>query len=337
MNLLFTCIGRRGYTAEWFREHLAPGDRILGTSNTRWTPGFHACDHGFLMPEVKSDEYIPALLDLCRNEEVDALFSFFDPDVDRISRHREQFVALGVVPVVPAVDVSRVCFDKWETFGFLTERGFRTPLTFRDLESALQALAQGRLAYPVVVKERCGFASRHLHMARDEEQLRSFFALAPDLIVQERLPGEEHSLDVLNDLDRRVISVIVKRKLLMRAGETDQAESIHHSEALTLGERLGRELGHVGPLDVDFFIDGDNLAVLELNPRFGGAYAVSHLAGADFPRKLVAMLRGERLEPDLGNYRGGVEMMKDYRILPAFPGPITSFMDPDSRDRPPSG
>jgi carbamoyl-phosphate synthase large subunit len=321
VNLLFSCIGRRGYVAEWFREHLEPGERILGTSNTEWTPGFHACDAAFLVPDVASPDYVPALLDLCQKEEVTALLSFFDPDVDVLSRQRDRFREIGVVPVLPDARVSTIGLDKLETFRFLREHGLPTPETFADLPSALAALRGGRLSFPVVVKARFGFASQNLFFARDDAELVAFFARAPDMIVQEQLPGQEHSLDVLNDLSgRRVVSAVVKRKVMMRAGETDQAVTVEHAAALDLAERLGRALGHVGPLDVDIFVDGDAVFVLELNPRFGGAYAVSHLAGADFPRKIVDMLRGREVPSDVGRYRVGVRMMKDYKILPAYEG-----------------
>jgi carbamoyl-phosphate synthase large subunit len=325
MNLLFSCIGRRGYIADWFREHLGPGDRIIGTSNTPWTPGFHACDEGVLMPDLASEAYIPTLLELCRKRRIQALLSFFDLDVVAISRHRERFRELGVVPLVPDARVAEIGLDKLETARFLGSHGFRVPETFTELEAARAALREGRLRYPVIVKPRFGFASQNLFAARTDEELRIFFGCASDMLVQERLAGQEHSLDVLNDLEGRVVSVIVKRKVMMRAGETDQAESVRHPAAVELGGRLGRVLGHVGPLDVDLFVDGDELAILELNPRFGGAYAISHLAGADFPRKILDMVRGVPVESDIGRYTVGVQMMKDYRIVPAFAGDLTDL------------
>jgi len=71
----------------------------------------------------------------------------------------------------------------------------------------------------------------------------------------------------------------------------------------------------VGPLDVDLFVEGDRASVLEMNPRFGGGYPASHLAGADFPRLILRMIRGEPVEPEVGQFRSGVMMMKEYRIL----------------------
>lgn len=325
MNLLFTCIGRRGYIAEWFREHLSPGDRILGTSNTEWTTGFNACDAAFLVPDVSSEAYVPALLDLCRKENVDAILSFLDLDVDVIARHRDRFIAAGVVPVVPDAGVSTVGLDKLATCEFLRKHGLQAPETFADLESARAALREGRIGWPVVVKPRFGFASQNLFLAHEDQELASCFQRAPNMLVQQLLPGQEYSMDVLNDLQARVVSVVVKRKILMRAGETDQAVSVDHPAALELGVRLGRALRHIGPLDVDLFIDGDSIVVLELNPRFGGAYACSHLAGANFPHKILRMLRGERVEPEIGGYVAGVRMMKDYAILSGRWGALTDL------------
>ena len=320
MNLLFSCIGRRGYLADWFREQLEPGERIIGTSNSEWTPAFHSCDKGVLMPDVKSEAYVPTLLELCRKEEIRALLSFLDADVDAIARHREEFEALGVVPLVPEAAVSRIALDKLATSEFLRAHGLPAALTFVELDAARTALAEGRLQFPVFVKPRLGFASQNLFLARNHVELDAFFAYAPDMIVQERLKGPEYGVDILNDLRGRVVSVVVKHKVLMRAGETDQAETVDHPAVLDVGVRLGEALGHVGPLDVDLMVDGDRISVLELNLRFGGGYPAAHLAGADFPRKIVDMLRGRPVEADIGSYAKGVRMMKDYLVRPAWRG-----------------
>ncbi len=318
MNILISCIGKRGYLADYFRAHLGPGDRIIGTSNTRWTPGFASCDKAFVLPDIDTPEHIPAILDICKQEKVDGLFSLFDPDVEALSRNLNAVRSLGVVPIVCSAEVSRVCFDKWQTYLFLREHQFKVPTTFIDLEEAKEALRRGVIAFPLVVKPRYGYGTRHTFFTRDIEQLDAFFHYVPDMVVQQAILGSEHNMDLCLDLDGEVIAVVAERKFERHGGETEQAEAVHEPRLMEAGLRLGRTmgaLGHVGPLDVDVFLQGDTAVILELNPRFGGMYPTAHLAGADFPRMVLKMIRGEPVRPCIGDYRAGVRMMKSYLIV----------------------
>ena len=109
------------------------------------------------------------------------------------------------------------------------------------------------------------------------------------VIVQEMIDGAEHGLDVLNNLSGEFTSVYAKKKMGMRAGETDKARLVDNADLNSLGERLGKALKHVGNLDVDVFVtDDQRLVVLELNPRFGGGYPFSHELGARYPEALLA-------------------------------------------------
>ena len=107
--------------------------------------------------------------------------------------------------------------------------------------------------------------------------------LAGDAIVQPALSGVEHGLTVVNDFEGRFQAVLANRKRAMRAGETDVAETVDDDRLDAAGRALGESLRHVGALDVDVFVDGDQVTVLDLNPRIGGNYPFSHLAGADLP------------------------------------------------------
>lgn len=315
MNLLFSCIGKRGYIARLFRPHLESGSRIIGTSNSPWTPGFHSCDAGYLMPDLSSPDYIPAMLELCRKERIEGLLSFFDMDVHRLSAHVDDFAAIGVKCFIPSFQVADICFDKLRTFQFLRENGFDTPDTYVDLEEAKKALGDGRLSFPVYVKPRSGFGSRNTFQACNMNELEVFFSLESNMLIQESLGGDAYDFDILNDLHGRVLSVVPWRKLLSRMGETEQTRTVESPELMDLGVRLATKLGHAGPLDADLFKWNGKIYVLEINLRFGGGYPTSHCAGADFPKMIVQMARGEQPETNLGNYQRDVVMIKDLQIV----------------------
>jgi carbamoyl-phosphate synthase large subunit len=325
MKLFLSTVGRRGYIVDYFREAV-PDAEIHGSSNSEWTSGFAACDKRVLMPSISEPGYPDALMGYLSDAGVNGLLSFYDLDVLALSRHRSRILALGVVPLIPGEPVADTCLDKWKTFQFLTEHGFATPPTFLAVEDALAAVANGGASFPMILKPRFGFASIGLYRCRNEQELRFFASyLASEFVIQEVIRGHEHSFDILNDLDGQTLSIVAKRKLQMRAGETDMSETVKTQALLDLGTRLSDALGNRGPLDVDFFLDEEGRAIiLELNPRFGGGYPGSHVAGADFPRKIARLIRGERLTADIGNYREGVRMMKDIRIIQPELSPVAA-------------
>jgi carbamoyl-phosphate synthase large subunit len=135
------------------------------------------------------------------------------------------------------------------------------------------------------------------------------------MIIQEELQGDPFDFDILNDLEGKTISVVPWKKYRSRMGETEQAQTFKDQHVIDFGIMLGTKLGHIGPLDADLFIRGKNISVLEINLRFGGGYPVSHLAGANFPAKIIAMVRGEEVKKDFGNFQHGIVMMKDNLVI----------------------
>jgi len=315
VNLLFSCIGRRGYIADYFRTHLSRGDLIIGTSNSPWTPGFHACDRSYVLPDIASGAYIPAVKDVCRREKIDAILSFFDPDAHALSRHIHEFKELGITAFIPEPAVCDASFDKLESFRFLSRSEIATALTCASLQEAYEALRQCTLSFPVYVKPRYGFASRNIFLAADQAQMETFFDLEPHMLVQERLEGDEYDVDVCNGLDGSVLSVVPWRKRLSRLGETEQAQTCRDRELIDAGLKLGEALGHTGPLDADLVVKDGIVSVLEFNLRFGGGYPVSHLAGADFPGILVDLLKGNHPPPRIGEFQDNVVMMKSLNVI----------------------
>jgi carbamoyl-phosphate synthase large subunit len=325
MNLLFSCIGKRGYIADYFRPHLENIGKIIGTSNTKWTPGFEHCDTNYIMPNIDNPNYITKVKEVCEREAISAILSFFDPDVVALSKCFDEFVSIGVTPIIPRREIAEICFDKFLTYQFLSKNNFKTAKTYLRIEDAIVDLSSGDLNFPVYVKPRRGFGSSLTFKARNKLELQAFFNYAPDMIIQEELEGEAIDFDILNDLNGNVVSVVPWKKFRSRLGETEQAQTFKHQDVIEFGVKLGNTLGHIGPLDADLFLQDGQVSVLEINLRFGGGYPVSHLSGADFPAKIIKMIKGEELIPDIGNFLENVVMMKDNLVIGGLAG--TYFAD----------
>jgi len=312
INVLFTCAGRRNYLAGYFRA-AREGVRIVGADMVPHAPALQECDVGWLVPSVFAPDYVEAIARVCEAESIDVLISLNDHELPVLSRGRERIERTGARLLISAPEVIDLCFDKLRTAEWLAGLGIGTPRTFTDLAEVHAALDADTLSLPLVVKPRWGSASTATFSVHSRAELDHAYALvtadvlrgsaaahsgaevAEDqrVIVQQRLGGTEYGVDVLNDLHGAPCSVYVKEKIAMRSGETDRACLRDEPRLLACAQRIGAALGHIGNLDGDFFLDGDAVAVLELNPRFGGGYPFSHTAGADYPAAILAWLDGE--------------------------------------------
>lgn len=331
-NVLLTCAGRRNYLVGYFREALAGRGRVLVADASPYAPAMQEADQSFTVPPVHSPDYMPTLLGLCRQQQVGLLISLNDLELPSLARHRDDFLSCGVFPVVASPEVVDLCFDKWATAAFLARLGLTAPRSFLALGACREALDRGEISFPLIVKPRWGTASIGVERPADWEELewvwrmghhrlaRSPLArLSRDrndcLLIQEHLPGEEYGLDIVNDLDGNYVATWVRRKLAMRAGETDQAETVSHPLLEAVGAQLARTLRQPGILDCDVFLHGEDCRVLEINPRFGGGYPFSHAAGADLPSALIAWSRGETPAPNWLQVRPGVISAKCDRLV----------------------
>lgn len=333
MNVLLTCAGRRNYLVQYFRSVLCGSGRVLATDMTADAPAMREADEAFLAPAVSDPGYVDAVLAICRAQDVELVVSLNDLELPILADARERFLEIGAVPVVSSPAVIDICFDKWSTVRFLEANGLRSPRTFLSLHAAREALSQGKLSFPLVLKPRWGTASIGIEIVHDAETMGLAYELltrrlpstiigkagaedqARQILIQECLTGPEHGLDVVNDLDGNHVTTWCRRKISMRAGETDKAVTVDSPALMEVGAIIGSRLGHRGNLDCDVFVTDAGPYVLELNPRFGGGYPFSHAAGANLPAALVAWRRGEQPTPESLSLTPGIQSAKCDRLI----------------------
>ena len=313
MNILFTCAGRHTYLLKYFKENMGGDDKIIATDMQLSAPALQAADVRIQVPAVYSKDYIDITLEICKKHKVDALIGLNDLELPILAENKSKFEAEGVTVIVSSPQVIDLCFDKYKTAQWTESIGLNAPKTYVRLADAKAALAAGEISFPLFMKPRWGSGSIGLETIEDMEELDIYYNLLfkkikktilatasvgdEYIMIQEKLTGKEFGLDVMNDLQGNNVGVSVKQKLAMRAGETDKAITVDLPEVRKMGETIGRELKHIGNLDVDIMqrANGD-YCVLELNPRFGGGYPFSYEAGVNLPKAILQWLKGEPVD-----------------------------------------
>jgi carbamoyl-phosphate synthase large subunit len=331
-HTLLTSVGRSNYLVEYFQEALRGRGRVFAADAKASSPALQEADGMLIVPPIGHKHYVDALLEFCQDESIDLLVPLNDLELPYLAAARERFAALGTTVVVSAPEVVHRCYDKWEAFEFLHAHGIPTPRTYATLEAAQRALERGEIKFPLVLKPRWGSASIGLEFPQDEDELELSFELslrrlsrtvlagmrgedAHALLVQEFVVGDEYGLDIVNDLKGQHVTTFAKHKLGMRAGETDSAVTVADETLAALGRKIGQTLGHIGSLDCDVFIAESGPSVIELNPRFGGGYPFSHVAGANLPAALIAWARGEAPDANWLRLEPGVMSSKFGRLM----------------------
>ena len=342
MNILLTSAGRRTYLVEYFKKALA-GNGLVYAANAVWSPALLAADEGILSPLIYDEAYIPFLKKICVEKQIGLIVPLFDIDLPVLARHRAEFEALSVKLAVSSEETLLFCNDKYHMFLKLWKLGIRCPETCISVEDALLKIDAMTMSYPVFVKPRLGMGSLSVYEACSKAELRALYGICrrqisrsylkyeaascPEecVIIQDRVSGNEYGLDVINDLNGNYVTTIIRRKLAMRAGETDEALTLgkkdpEYQTLFELGEKISAGFAHVGNMDVDVIMDPAVMRpyVIDMNARFGGGYPFSHLAGADLPRAYVEWAEGKNPDPALFRVREHVHGYKDM-ILRSFP------------------
>jgi len=333
MNILLTSVGRRSYLVKYFQEALGKDGQVHVSNSSPVTPAFLCADKSTLTPLIYEDNYISFLKTYCTENKIEAIISLFDIDLPILSANIKTFEEIGVKVIVSNTDVIDICNDKWKTYKFLVDNGFHAPKTYLSPAAANEAIRQGEIEFPVMIKPRWGMGSIAVFEADNEQELAVFYKkvladikgsylkyeaqanMEESVLIQEKLKGKEYGLDVINNLECAYENTIVKRKFAMRSGETDCAETVFEPMLQELGEKIAKKLQHIANLDVDVFFDGETPYVLEMNSRFGGGYPFSHMAGVNLPLAIVKWLRNEPVDKGLLEARIGVFGHKDIEMV----------------------
>ncbi len=334
MNILFTCAGRRNYLINYFREELHGEGKIIAADYSTEAAAMEEADIAVPVPSVYDKKYISSLSAIIEKYEVNLLISLNDLELPILAANRELLENKGCKVVLSSTEVIDICFDKLKTIQFAKKIGIRSPLTFSTLHDALNALNNGTIEFPLVIKPRWGSSSVGIEFPESVKELKLAYELINTkldksilkesssverdraLLIQNKLDGDEYGVDVINDFNQVNRTVIVKKKVAMRSGETDKAKTVYQKELMATGALIGEKLGHIGNLDCDFFIgQSGEIYLLEMNPRFGGGYPFSHEAGVNLPKAILAWYKGSDVEKNCFDVKQGKLYAKCDRLI----------------------
>ena len=275
MKILLTNIGRRTYLIDYLFElkkkykkiKIFVSDSNINAAGMNWGKNIITIK----TPQTKDEEkYLAKIKKACIQYKINLLIPVSDRDLNILSLHEQFFKKIKTKLIISSNKVIKICNNKLLTHDFCKKNDINTPEIKKD-----------KANYSYILKPIYGSGSKDIiHKTQVYKKIKinnkKFF-------YQKRISGQEYGLDILNDFSGKYVSCCIKKKLLMRSGETDQAEIVFNNELVNLAKKISKKLKHIGNLDCDVIKSKNKkIFVIDLNPRFGGGYPFTHMYGHNY-------------------------------------------------------
>lgn len=267
------------------------------------------CQKGVVLPDFFNDPetYVRAVAGACLKYGIEVLIPGHE-DIYWLALYRE-LLPESLILIHPSVDSLSTASDKFFVIEAAKKAGCPAPRTRRFFSfEELDALAI-KLDYPVVLKTRTGNSAKGVAVCDSKEQLKAkadyfidTFRLGPDTypVIQQYLPGR--AIGTCH-LFRNGEPVIAFSEKYLRAKERENFGTStlrcawDAPEAIGHANKILRHLNWHGVAHLDFIEDDQGrFRLIEINPRFWGALALSIQAGVDFPSLLLDMALGNKMQ-----------------------------------------
>ncbi|MFN3167554.1 MAG: ATP-grasp domain-containing protein [Phycisphaeraceae bacterium] len=311
-NILVSCAGRRVALVRYFQRALRDLDlkgSVCAADLDFTGPACHVADRRFTAPLFKAGTFIDDMLALCERERIRLVVPTIDPELPLYAQAYERFAEIGTTLAIGSPEAVAIGADKRETHRWLSELGVPVP----GQASIAEVLANpSDWPTPLIVKPARGSSSIGLQRIARHEQL-AVIDRAGEMVVESIAPGQEYTIDVYIDRSGRPRCAVPRQRLETRSGEVSKGLTVRNAALQALAMKIAAALpGAFGVINVQIFLDPstDKMAVIEINPRFGGGYPLTQEAGANYTRSLVEDVLGRSLSINPDAWRDGLAMLR---------------------------
>lgn len=286
MNILITSAGRRVSLIKAFQyelKKLFPDGKVIASdADPMLSAGCHVADAYFKVPRFDCPTYIASLIEQCKNHEISLIIPTIDTGLAFLAQHRQILTENGIIPIVSSLEFITICRDKRVIHNYFKEKSIRVALEY----------SRNDYKFPMFLKPYDGSRSADTYVIKKKEDLRDIHFNNDKLMFLEYLDPKHHeefTCDLYYDKMHQLKCVVPRKRIEVRDGEVNKGVTQYNELVPFIRQHLGEIKGAVGCLTAQFFKHktDNTICGIEINPRFGGGYPLSYLAGANFPKWII--------------------------------------------------
>jgi len=287
MNILITSAGRRVSLVRSFQKELKKvhenGKVFASDSEPVLSAACQIADGYFKVPKLDDPNYINNLLEICKKNNIHLVIPTIDTELLQLSKNKAELNKFGVKAVISSVDFIEKCRDKRVIHDFFESHNVNVAKEYDKNNYNL----------PLFIKPIDGSRSVDTYIIKDKENLTEYHFSNDKLMFLEYLDHnefEEFTCDLYYNKEHKLKCAVPRKRIEVRDGEVYKALTSNNSLVPYIKKKLSYIEGAVGCQTAQFFkhkTDDSKIYAIEINPRFGGGYPLSYLAGANFPKWII--------------------------------------------------
>lgn len=310
LTVMISSAGRRAGLVGAVREAgplLGVSVRVIATDFSAYSAASRLADASFRVPAVSDEAFIPAMLDLARRERVDVVIPTIDPELPVLAANREIFAAEGITIAVSDPETIEISSDKARSSAWFREHGFAVATQWSPEAASSLPVAM----WPLFFKPLNGSSSIGAQPVDSPAQLEASVDRFGPGVVEELLVGDEYTMDCYVDTSGRCRAVVPRLRIATRAGEIAKGVTVRHPVLESTTAAIVEALpGARGVITVQSMLTETGPHVIEINPRFGGGYPLSHRAGAVYTAALLAESSGQNIDSSWFDWADDLVMLR---------------------------
>ena len=257
--------------------------KIYITDTNKYVPTFFLKGvDKFILPEVRKGKkkYLKNLIKLIKKLKIKILIPLSDHDLIVLSENKKLLNKLGCQVIVSDTNFIKNCLNKKRMYFYCKKNNINVPLSFFSKNKRLYK-------FPIVKKKKFGSGSEGFQIIKNKNELSKNINFN-NFFLQKKISGTEFGVDIFNEPKNNFYRICIKKKILMRAGETDRSILVNDKKIYFFAKKILNIFKHTGNLDCDLIQDKKGkLFLIDINPRFGGGYPSTHLAGFNYLKHIL--------------------------------------------------
>jgi carbamoyl-phosphate synthase large subunit len=274
--------------------------RIIGLSYENLEPGIYMHEivdktYQIPYPSAGSGLLIDRLGYIHDHEKIDVVIPNFDAELPNFIRMSGELASWGVRTFLPTLKELEA-LDKLHLHEFGEQNGMRIPKTKFIADTSEIADLEDEFDYPLVVKGKFYEA----YIARNEQEVYTYFHKVSSkwglpVVIQEFVKGTEIDIAGLGDGKGTLIGAVPIRKLYITdKGKGWAGVTLRDDRLLDYTRRFIEASRWKGGFELEIMRseNGEELFLMEINPRFPAWIYTTAAAGQNLPAALIKLAMG---------------------------------------------